>query len=174
MNRVVRILFLTTIWVVLWSSLSLANVLTGIAVSTLLVTCLDPWKPDRVIVRPLRALHFGAFFLVKLVESSLVVAKTVMAPRDRLQLGIIAVPLDHCSDAVATVIADAISLTPGTLTLDLRRDPHVLYVHALDTRDITRLRKDIRRLETLAVRAFGDEDALAALARRELSDGRSR
>ena len=87
----------------------------------------------------------------------------VVAPRDRVRTGIVAVPLLGCSDAVATLIADAISLTPGTLTLEVRREPLTLYVHALDTRDVEELRKEIRVLEVLAVRAFGDAEALAGL-----------
>ena len=78
--------------------------------------------------------------------------------------GIVAVPLRGCSDAVATLIADAISLTPGTLTLEVRRDPLTLYVHALDTRDVEQVQRDVRTLEVLAVRAFGDDAALAGLA----------
>jgi multicomponent Na+:H+ antiporter subunit E len=108
--------------------------------------------------------HFGVVFLYKLVESTVVVARTVIAPRDRVKSGIIAVPLHGCSDAVATLIADSISLTPGTLTLEVRRDPLILYVHALDTRNIETLRRDIHRLEFLAIRAFGDETAIAALS----------
>ena len=75
-----------------------------------------------------------------------------------------AVPLRGCSDAVVTLIADAITLTPGTLTLEVRRDPLTLYVHALDVRDVTVLQQDVRTLEVLAVKAFGDADALAGLA----------
>jgi multicomponent Na+:H+ antiporter subunit E len=102
------------------------------------------------------------------------VARTVIAPRDRIRSGIIAVPLQGCSDAVATLIADAISLTPGTLTLEVRREPLTLYVHALDVRDIIGLQREVRTLEVLAVKAFGDADAIAGLALDDTSAWRSR
>jgi multicomponent Na+:H+ antiporter subunit E len=88
----------------------------------------------------------------------------VVAPRDRIRTAIVAVPLRGCSDAVVTLIADAISLTPGTLTVEVRREPLTLYVHALDVRDVGVLQGEVRTLEVLAVKAFGDEDALAGLA----------
>jgi multicomponent Na+:H+ antiporter subunit E len=87
----------------------------------------------------------------------------VIAPRHRVHTGIVAVPLRGCSDAVATLIADAISLTPGTLTLELRRRPLTLFVHALDVRDVEQVQADVRRLEVLALKAFGPPAALSGL-----------
>lgn len=162
--KLARVVLLTVIWVVLWSDLSLANVLSGLFVAGAIVAAGDTWRRGTLIIRPLHALRFAGYFLVKLVESNFVVARTVIAPRDRVHTGIVAVPLRGCSDAVVTLVADAISLTPGTLTVEVRREPLTLYVHALDTRDIEQVRRDIRTLEVLAVRAFGDSEAIAGLS----------
>lgn len=164
MTRVVRLLGLTVVWIALWSDLTAANVLSGLLVAALIVASFDTWRPGLVIVRPVAAAKFAGYFAYQLAVSSLVVARTVIAPRDRIRTGIVAVPLRGCSDAVVTLIADAITLTPGTLTLEVRRDPLTLYVHALDVRDVTVLQQDVRTLEVLAVKAFGDADALAGLA----------
>ncbi len=164
MIRLLRVAIMTVVWLALWSDLSVANVVSGVLVGALITACVDTWRSGQVIVRPVRAAVFGAFFLRQLALSTLAVARTVVAPRDRVRTGIVAVPLAGCSDAVATLIADAISLTPGTLTLEVRRDPLTLYVHALDTRDVEELRNEIRTLEVLAVRAFGDAEALAGLS----------
>jgi len=164
MTRVVRTLGLTAMWVALWSDLSVANVLSGLLVAVLIVASFDTWRPGHVIVRPVAVVTFAGYFVYQLAVSSLVVARTVIAPRDRIRTGIVAVPLQGCSDAVVTLIADAITLTPGTLTLEVRREPLTLYVHALDVRDVTALQHDVRTLEVLAVKAFGDADALAGLA----------
>lgn len=164
MTRLVRLLWLTTIWIALWSDLSVANALSGLLVAALIIATFDTWRAGSVIVRPIPAAKFTLYFLYQLAVSSLVVARTVITPRDRIRSGIVAVPLDGCSDAVATLIADAISLTPGTLTLEVRREPLTLYVHALDVRDITALQREVRTLEVLAVKAFGDAGAIAGLA----------
>ena len=164
MTRLLRLLGLATIWVALWSDISAANVLSGLLVGALIVGAFDTWRPGHVIVRPVATLKLAVYFTYQLAVSSLVVARTVVAPRDRIRSGIVAVPLRGCSDAVVTLIADAITLTPGTLTLEVRRSPLTLYVHALDVRDLEVLQNEIRTLEVLAVKAFGDDDALAGLA----------
>jgi multicomponent Na+:H+ antiporter subunit E len=161
--RVVRVVWLAALWVVLWSDLSVANVVGGLLVAALVVGLFDSWRDRPVTVRPLAALRFVAVFSVMLVQSTVSVARTVLWPRGRITTGIVAVPLQGCSDAVVTLVADAITLTPGTLTLEARRDPLVLYVHVLDARDLDAVRRDVRRLEVLAVRAFGDAEALAGL-----------
>lgn len=163
MIRFIHIGVLTTIWIVLWADFSFANLLSGLLVAGLIVIIFDTPKNGTVVIRPIRVARFVAYFLFKLFEASFVVARTVIAPRDRIRTGIISVPLRGCSDAVATIVANAISLTPGTLTLEVRRDPLTLYVHALDTRDVEKVRRDIRIFEVLAVRAFGDADALEGL-----------
>jgi multicomponent Na+:H+ antiporter subunit E len=163
-SAVARIALLVVVWLALWSDLSWANVLSGIAVGTAVVLVFRNPRRGTIAVRPVRAAHFVGFFLVKLAQSSVTVARTVLAPHDRVHTGIVAVPLSGCSDALATLIADAISLTPGTLTLEVRREPLTLFVHALDVRRLDQVEADVRRLEVLAVRAFGDRAAIAGLA----------
>ncbi|NLD76381.1 MAG: Na+/H+ antiporter subunit E [Acidimicrobiales bacterium] len=164
MNRLVRVALILAVWLALWSEVSVANVLSGLALAGVIVLGFDTWSHGPLILRPLRAVRFAAFFAYLLVLSTWAVVRTVVAPRDRVHTGILAVPLHGCSDAVATLIADAITLTPGTLTLEVRREPLTLYVHALDTRDLDSIRRDVRRLEVLAVRAFGDAGAIEGLA----------
>lgn len=163
MTRLARLLWLVTVWLALWADLSVANVLSGLLVGGAVILAFDSWRPGRVIVRPAPALRFASYFMYQLAVSTLIVARTVVSPRARLRMGIVAVPLRSCSDAVVTLVADAISLTPGTLTLEVRREPLTLYVHALDVRDISVLQDQVRTLERLAIEAFGDEDAIAGL-----------
>ena len=164
MMRALRVVWLVVIWLALWSEVTVANVLSGLIVAVVVVGLFETWRGGEFVFRPLRALKFLGYFLFKLVEASLVVARTVISPRDRIRSGIVAVPLTGCSDALATLIADAISLTPGTLTLEVRRDPLTLYVHVLHVDDVEEVRREVRTLEVLAVEAFGAADALAGLA----------
>jgi multicomponent Na+:H+ antiporter subunit E len=161
--RLVRVLVLLAIWLALWSDVSTANVVSGLLVAALVVLLFDTWRPGTVVIRPLRAAWFAGYFVSKLVQASLVVAHTVITPGHRIHTGIVAVPLGGSSDAIATLVAHAISLTPGTLTLEVRRNPLTLFVHALDMRDVEHVHADIRRLEVLAIRAFGPKAALAGL-----------
>lgn len=151
----VRLVWLVGVWLVLWSDLSLANVVSGLLVAGAIVATFRGWRPGHVVVRPLAALRFAAYFAYKLVESTIGVALAVIAPRGRIHTGIVAVDLHPSSDAIVTLVADAVNLTPGTLIVDVRRAPLTLYVHALDVRDVPQIRRSVHRLETLAVDAFG-------------------
>lgn len=161
MSRLVRVVWLTMVWVALWSDMSVANVASGLLLATLIVVRFHTWRSGTVVLRPVAVAAFAAYFLCQLVRSTFTVARTVISPRGRLRSSIVAFPLRGGSDAVVTLIANAISLTPGTLTLEVRSDPLTLYVHALDVRDMDALLRDVRRLEVLALRAFGDADAAA-------------
>lgn len=174
MTRAVRIAWLTVMWIALWSEVSVANVLSGVFVAGFIVLAFDTWRTGRVVVRPWRALKFGAYFAWQLTIATFVVARTVVTPRDRIETGIVAVPLGGCSDALTTLIADAISLTPGTLTVEVRSSPLTLYVHALDVRDEERMRREIRRLEVLAVEAFGTVGDRAGLPTEGIRTWRNR
>ena len=91
------------------------------------------------------AVRFVAFVVWELVLANLRVAKTVLfVPRDRLAPGIVAVPLDVRRDLEITLLANLVTLTPGTLSLDVSDDRRTLYVHALDAADPARVRADVK------------------------------
>ena len=169
--RPIGVLWLTAVWVALWGDVTFANVAAG-AIVALAVTVLLPATGDRgrtttedAKVHVLAALHFAGWFAWRLVEANVIVAWEVLTPRNRINEGVVAVPLHQCSDGLTTLVASCVSLTPGTLVLDVDRDPLVLYVHVLHLRTIEEVRVEVETLERLAIRAFGTAEARAALAR---------
>lgn len=157
MKRLVPMAWLTTLWVLLWRDISVANVASGIVVS-LAVNVAQPgaWRvPERNTVRPLRTLAFLGYFGWKLVQSNLVIAREVVTPRNHIETGVIEVQLQSCSDLVVTIVANVLSLTPGTLTLEVRRvDVPTLYVHVLHLHDIESARADVETMARMAQAAF--------------------
>ena len=159
-------LWLTVVWVGLWGSVTAANVLGGVAVALLLATALPLTEvPTAAVVRPLALLRFLAFFAVDLVRSSLQVAALVLAPRRALRQAVVAVPVRGASDSLLTLLANAISLTPGTLTLEVDRPGSTLYVHVIDVGEgVEAVRADLLHVERLAILAVGSADVRRALA----------
>ncbi len=168
--RLLMVAWLTVVWVALWEDVSVASILGGLAVSGVLIT-LFPMSPPGVrgAFRPAAAIRFALHFAWKLVEASLVLSWEVVTPRNRINEGIVAIPIRGVSDSLTTLVANAISLTPGTLTLEIRRPPTVLYVHVLHLHDIDAVRRDVQYLEVLAIRAFGSAEAVA-LAEAQLEE----
>ncbi|MCG8349205.1 MAG: Na+/H+ antiporter subunit E [Chloroflexales bacterium] len=89
--------------------------------------------------------RFVLYILWEIIVANLNVARTVLfTPRAKLRPGIIAVPLDVTSDVEITMLANIITLTPGTLSLDVSDDRKVLYVHAIDVDDPDTFRQSIK------------------------------
>lgn len=74
-------------------------------------------------------------FIKELVLSALQVAWLVVQPRPRLRPGFIAYPLTLTSDVQIALLANLITLTPGTLSVDVSDDRRTLFIHALDVPD---------------------------------------
>lgn len=160
MTSIALAAWLLAVWLLLWEDASAANVVSGLAVIGVLAFLFPREGPKGSHrVRPLAALRFGAHFLAKLVEASAAVAWEVVTPRQRIREGIVAVPLRSRSRGITTLVANAVSLTPGTLSLHVDEDEEAgertLYVHVLHLRAPDEVRADVARFEALAVRAFG-------------------
>jgi multicomponent Na+:H+ antiporter subunit E len=156
---------LAAIWVLLWGSASPANVLSGLAIGTLLVLVVPGLRRrggGRARVRPLAVARLVGSMLVTTVRSNAELTREVLSPSSRLRTAIVAVPLPDCSDEVVTLISDLLALSPGTMPIELRSDPLVLYVHVLHRGDLDRVRADLLRLTDVTVRAFGTDEAIAS------------
>lgn len=117
---------------------------------------------DRIdLRRVVRMLPFAgmylATFLWELVTANVDVAYRVLAPSMPIEPRVIEIPLRVKSDAAVTTIANSITLTPGTLTMDHDEERNSLIVHAIDGRDRESVVAPIRRWEGLALLIF-DED----------------
>ncbi|CAN5526212.1 Na+/H+ antiporter subunit E [soil metagenome] len=158
--------WLTFMWVALWGSATPANVLSGLVAAAVLLAIFPAGtrRSRSYVLRPAKILRFLGYFVWKLVEANLILAWEVITPRNRINEGIVAVPLRGCSDGLVTVVANTITLTPGSLTLEVAGEPPVLYVHVLHLHDIEAVRRDVVKLEALIVSAFGSPQAIAALA----------
>ena len=83
-----------------------------------------------------RVFALASLFAYELVLSACRVAKIVLTPDlSHLHPGIFAYPLTVDRDFEITLLANIITLTPGTLSVDVSQDRRVLYVHALDVPD---------------------------------------
>ncbi|MBE0569475.1 MAG: Na+/H+ antiporter subunit E [Deltaproteobacteria bacterium] len=93
-------------------------------------------------IRPLAELV--AYFLRDLVAANLRVAYDVVTPEHRMRPGVIALPLDARTDEEITLLANLISLTPGTLVLDVSPDRKRLYIHVMYLDEPDALRREIK------------------------------
>ncbi len=156
-GRVVWVAVLTTIWVLLNGDLTPANVVGGLLVSGgVLVLVPMASSPRAHTVHPVAAVRFALFVLRSLVTSSWAVIVTSLRPTEaRLRAGIVRIELPGATPLVTTLVANAITLTPGTLTVTAETEGvPVLHVHALGLGDIDDFRAGILDLQHRASAAF--------------------
>ena len=142
-GSIVRVLILTVLWVALQGSLSLGNLLLGVLFGVAILWLSRPLferapgqdRPSEGPMRPLKRFWRGfvllLVFLRELVISAAQVTRYVLQPTLQINPAIIEYPLDVQSPREITVLANLISLTPGTLSLDVSPDRSCLYVHAI-------------------------------------------
>ena len=155
---------LAVIWVLLWGSASPANVLSGLAIGTVLVLLVPGLRRrsgEGGRFRPLAVARLVGHMLVVTVRSNVELTREVLSRQSKIRTAIVGVPLPGCSDELLTLISNLLAISPGTMPLELRQDPIVLYVHVLHLTDVEDFRREILHLADLVVQAFGSDRAVA-------------
>ena len=135
-------LFLFILWLVLTSSLGIQNILIGMIVSTgIALLYIKMFKDEKVEHFSILAAFFYLYILLKnLLISNIQINKRILSKEMNISAAIVAVKTDLKSDWKKLLLANSITLTPGTLTLDIKDD--TLFIHTLqyeegmDTKEI--------------------------------------
>ncbi|MBB3142982.1 Na+/H+ antiporter subunit E [Halomonas organivorans] len=156
MIAVVWTLLLGLAWMVLSGDFSGPSLFAGLLFAYLALAVLQPGVPALAghARRLPRWLAFAGFFLRQLLLANLRVAYDIVTPPWYMRPGVIAMPLRARSDFEIAFVANLISLTPGTLSLDVSDDRRVLYIHAMFLDDEPALRRGLAELERRALALF--------------------
>lgn len=142
MRHLITNVFLAFIWMALTMDFTTVSFFFGFVVSFLILWFLNR-KNGKVkyFFRPLTALKFLSIFLKEVVKGSLKIGWDIITPRYYMTPAIIAFPLDCKTDIEITLLANAITLTPGTTSVAVSDDKSILYVYC--TYSSGNLEKDI-------------------------------
>ena len=157
------------IWVLLWGDLSVANLVSGFVLG-IVITWVFPLPPID---------HHGRFrlwphtkmiavLLFELVRSSFLVAAQAFHFGHTMRNAVVRVDLRTHSDLYLTLTSELVSLVPGSLVMEARRQESVLYLHVVDVRsdaDIATARRKVLQAEERVVRSFGSNEEVRALTR---------
>jgi multicomponent Na+:H+ antiporter subunit E len=139
-------ILLSMLWAAISGSFSAVSLSAGFGIGYLVIVAARPaLGPSAYYTGIWRGIAFAVFYVWELVLSSVRVAYDVLTPTFHMRPGVIGLPLDAESDLEITVLANLISLTPGTLSLDVSPDRKTLYIHAMYIDDNTdRFRRDLK------------------------------
>jgi len=164
---------LVALWLLLWDHIDVLTIVTGVllAVGVTRVLYLPPVLLSGRF-NPWRGLLLGLRMMFDVVVASFEVAFYSVNPWWKPMSSIIAVQLLTRSDFVTTLTAEAISVVPGTVVVDIDRERGLLYLHALGTRteaDLERVHRNVLGVEERIVLAIGTHEQAVAIrrARRE-------
>lgn len=134
MNAAVLAIVLAVGWLAITGTFTLPNLVLGAVVAAFVIVLLrHRLSRPLALRRVVAASALAGLFLRELLLSAVAVARLVLV-RDlaaRLRPAIIAFPLTVTSDAEITLLANLITLTPGTLTIDVSSDRRRLFIHVL-------------------------------------------
>ncbi|HTN99054.1 MAG TPA: Na+/H+ antiporter subunit E [Microthrixaceae bacterium] len=163
-RRLVSAAWLLGMWVAVSGSYTPGSIFGGlvaVAAVTLLFRRPDSAEPEHR-VRPLMLIRYLGHFLYELVLANIEVARAVIQPKRVLHTrGILEIPLPRSSKLVGAVLANAVSLTPGTSIIEVAEDPPSFHVHVLHLESIAETRSSIAELHWRLVRALGPAECLA-------------
>ena len=149
-------LLLALTWAALVGGFTLPNLVAGFLVSFAALRLMRPLYSDEgYFLRAPRVIRLAALFLYDLLVSSLRVAKDVVRPFPRNTPGIVAVPLRAETEMEILLVTSLVTLTPGSLSLDISPDGRTLYVHGMFVEDPEDLRREVQDvLETAVLEAL--------------------
>jgi len=141
---------LAVVWCFLSGAVTLANFLMGLLVGTLTLVLFRPffpWSPSplRLFRKVPAFLRYLRRFLYELAKANVQVVYLALHPKMPIRPGIISFQTRHRSALGTTLLANSITLTPGTLTMDVSPDGRTLYIHTLDVSHPEEVREGIRR-----------------------------
>ncbi len=133
-------------WAAFTGNFNPSNLMIGFILGYLtLLATRRALAPSDYFSKVRQAIGFALFFLWELILANLRVAYDVMTPQYHMKPRVIAIPLDARTDAEITALAYFISLTPGTLSLDVSTDRRILFIHAMYAPDADTVRREIKQ-----------------------------
>jgi multicomponent Na+:H+ antiporter subunit E len=157
MNLGVMNVLFAVAWAAVTGSFTFLNLAFGFVLSAFALAIIrEQVGTVGYLSRSYRVTSLALLFLYELFMSAFKVAKLVLSPKMDLKPGIFAFPLRLEKDFEITLLANLITLTPGTLSVDVSDDERTLYVHAIDCSDPEGTRRDIAEgFERKIMEAFG-------------------
>lgn len=141
----------------------LEEALIGLGVGVFVAGLLRRFYSGPAIELSLRTVPYVVLYVLAFLKEVLVanvaVARLVLSPSMPIRPAVVEVPLRVETDGAITTIANSITLTPGTLTMDYDADANSLYVHSIATADPADILGPIRRWEDYALIIFDERAA---------------
>lgn len=138
-------ILLALAWMLLTGDLDFMNFLEGFILGYIILWIASISTGERKYFKRLpKLIAFTIYFVTELVKANLKLAVDIVTPRHRMKPAIVAINISAETDLEITLLSNLITLTPGTLSLDVSKDRKVLYVHGLYIEDVDEFKDEIK------------------------------
>jgi multicomponent Na+:H+ antiporter subunit E len=169
--RVWVLCWLILVWILLWGTVSVANVVSGLAIALVITLLLPlPGVPVEGRVHPLSLARLVLLVGWDLVLSSLQVAWLAIRPGPPPRSAVLRVRVAVKSDLVLALAANIVTLTPGSIVLEIDQTRRLMYVHVIDVSSesaLSRFYRQMSGLERLLVTTFERDTEWRPVARED-------
>lgn len=132
-------------WVILTGEPNFPNFTFGFLLSFIILRIIAGNRDEKKYFRLVpKVIAFILFFIYELILANLEAAYFIIVSHKKLKPGIVGVPLDAKSDAEITFLTNLVSLTPGTLSIDVSKNRKVLYIYSMNIKDRDKFVKNIK------------------------------
>ncbi len=136
---------LAIVWLLLTNSFDPGQIVMGLLLGWAIPLISIRFWPEKVyIYKPLTLLRYSFLLLFDIIMANFTVARLVLGNPDRIQPAFVVMPLDLTSDLAISLLANSITLTPGTLSAQLSLDRKYLLIHAFNETDTKALVAEIK------------------------------
>lgn len=153
-TKAIRVLIITAVWMALWRSFTVGTALGGIGLGAAVVAFSSSWPNTRIGIHPIWLIRLTGWAIKSIVLSSIQIAWLVLSPRGATDPGTVDMALRESRPALVTLIAQLVTLSPGTVSVAYQPAEQTLRVHTINTANKASMRADLDQLEFLVQRAF--------------------
>ena len=165
------LLWLMLVWILLWGTVSAANIISGLVIALVITLLLPlPVVPIEGRVHPISLMRLIGLVAWYLVLSSLQLAWLAVKPGPPPLSAVLRAHMSIKSDLVLALAVNIINLTPGTIVLEIDQVRRMIYVHVIDVgseRTVNRFYSQVAGLEKLLIATFERESDWRAAPREE-------
>jgi len=139
-------LSLWLVWLLLNNTVAPGHMLLGAILAIVIPLLTSSFWPEKVCIRhPMTLFKFVMVVLWDIMIANVIVAKLIMGDKNKLKPAFLHIPLDIEHPLAISLLANTISLTPGTVSCDLSEDHKTLLVHGLHEEDPGATIKEIKQ-----------------------------
>ena len=98
----------------------------------------------KIIKKIIVVTEFFFYYLKELIKANLILSYDILTPTNLMKPGIVEIPLDLKTDNEIITLVNLVTMTPGSLSLDISEDKTRLYVHVLYLDDASKFREEVK------------------------------